>query len=336
MKCPNHLTRDVAGYCCVCGSFFCQDCFTRHEGNLYCKKHYKPVAQELEREQRLTEGRKRRSRHALVVHFRNGQEAQGACRTMNLRDFGFHLECENDDGVATGETLRVRFEDIKYVCHVKSYDGEFEPGENTQDYTPGGTDIVAEFEDGEVIEGKTMNLYNPDHPRFYLIPKDMLSNNINVLIESSALSRVYTPEQYEEMGRLQEQLPPGDDADGGGKKTPVQLEQDESMGDFYFEQRNYQPAMEQYALASQKHPDSVRIRRKLVVATINVGIGFIKSRDYPDALKYMERALEIDPGNPHAEKKAKQLQKVIEKTQRRMKAYLEGNLVPEEKKRDQR
>ncbi|MCH7910014.1 MAG: hypothetical protein IIB38_10400 [Candidatus Hydrogenedentes bacterium] len=74
----------------------------------------------------------------------------------------------------------------------------------------------------------------------------------------------------------------------------------------------------------------------MVVSTINAGIGFIKSRDYPDALKYMERALEIDPGNHHAEKKAKQLRKVIEKTQRRMKAYLEGSLNTETEKRDRR
>lgn len=335
MKCPNHLTRDVAGYCSVCGSFYCQDCFTRHEGNLYCKKHYKPIGEKLELERKLTEGRRRRSRHAQVVHFRNGQTAQGACRTMNLRDTGFHLECENDDGTATGESLRVRFEDVKYICHVKSYDGKFEPSENVQEYTPGGTDVVVEFEDGEVLKGKTMNLYNPDHPRFYLIPKDETSNNINVLVESSAVSGVYTLEQYKEKSRLDAQPSQGD-GDGAGKRERVQLEQEESMGDFYFEQRNYQPATEQYSLARQNHPDSPRIRRKLVVSTINAGIGFIKSRDYPDALKYMERALEIDPGNHHAEKKAKQLRKVIEKTQRRMKAYLEGSLNTETEKRDRR
>ena len=333
MKCPNHLTRDVAGYCCICGSFYCQDCFTRHEGNLYCKKHYKPIAVKLDHERRLTEGRKRRSRHALVVHFRNGEKTQGVCRTMNLRDSGFHLECENDDGTATGETLRVRFEDLKCICHVKSYDGKSDPGENLQEYNPGGTDVVVEFEDGEVLKGKTMNLYNPDHPRFYLIPEDETSNNINVLIENSAVSRVYTPEEYKEKALLQAQSAQGD-GDGAGKRGPVQLEQEESMGDFYFEQRNYQPAVEQYMQARQKYPDSTRIRRKLVVSTINVGIGFVKSRDYPDALKYMEQALEIDPENPHAMKKAQQLRKVIEKTQRRMKAYLEGNLITESKKRD--
>ena len=142
MKCPNHLTRDVAGYCCVCGSFYCQDCFTRHEGNLYCKKHYKPIGDKIEHERKLTEGRKRRARNALVVHFRNGRRAQGACRTMNLRNSGFHLECEDESGVATGETLRIRFEDLKCICHVKSYDGNFDPNEDFQACFPHVAHIV--------------------------------------------------------------------------------------------------------------------------------------------------------------------------------------------------
>ena len=333
MRCPNHLTRDVAGYCCVCGSFYCQDCFTRHEGNLYCKKHYKPIADKIEHEHTLAEGRKRRARHALVVHFRNGERAQGACRTMNIRDFGFHLECEGEDGTATGETIRIRFEDLKCICNVKSYDGNFDPTENFQEYTSGGTDVVIEFSDGEVLKGKTMNLYNPEHPRFYLIPEDENSNNINVLVENAAVSRVYTLEEYQEKTRQEVPSVTGD-GEGSVKREPTKLEQEESMGDFYFEQRNYQPACEQYMLAREKFPDSARIRRKVVVACVNVGIGFVKSRDYPDALRWMEKALEIDPENPHALKKAKQLQKVIEKTQRRMKAYLEGSLVTDMKKRD--
>ena len=94
----------------------------------------------------------------------------------------------------------------------------------------------------------------------------------------------------------------------------------------FVEQHNYPAAREQYQLASAKHSDSGRIHRKLLVSTLNVGIGYIKSRDYPKALAWMEMALELDPDNPHAKKKAKQLRRVIEKTQRRMKQYLEEGL----------
>ena len=325
MKCPNHITRDVAGYCSVCGSFFCQDCLTRHEGNLFCKKHYKPIQSKLNRDQKISEGKRRRARHALVVHFRNGQHAQGVCRAMNIRDSGFHLECENTDGTATGETLRIRFEDLKCVCNVKSYDGNFDPSESFPEYAPGGEDVVIEFRDGEILEGKTMNLYNPDHPRFYVIPKELDSNNINVLIESSAVSHIYTPEQYAAKLTEEKEVKPVDVARSEGQER-VELGQEESMGDFYFEQRSYQPAFEQYLQAREVHPESARIRKKTVVAAVNVGIGHIKTRDYPAALQWMEQALDIEPDNPHALKKAKQLRKVIEKTQRRMQAYMEGTL----------
>ena len=68
---------------------------------------------------------------------------------------------------------------------------------------------------------------------------------------------------------------------------------------------------------------SVRLNKKIVVSLINIGIQYIKSRDYPVALEYMDRALERDPNNPHAKKKTKQLRKVIEKTQRQMREYHE-------------
>lgn len=330
MKCPNHITHEVAGYCCVCGSFYCQDCLTRHEGNLYCRKHYKPIAEQLGKDERLAAGRKRRSRHALVVHFLNGQQAQGVCRAMNLRDMGFHLETEDLNGNSTGESVRIRFEDVKCVCNVKSYDGNFDKNENYQEITSGGTEVFVEFRDGEVIEGRTMNLYNPDHPRFYLIPNDRSSNNINILVEQRAVGGVYSPEEYAE--RSQSETAQTAQTETQPTKDTAQLEQEESMGDFYFEQRNYPPAVEQYRLALNKYPDSPRIRRKIVVALINVGIGHVKSRDYPDALACMDKALEIDPDNPHAKKKADQLRKVIEKTQRRMKAYLDGSLVTEKKR----
>ena len=334
MKCPSHITREVAGYCCVCGSFYCEDCLTRHEGNLYCRKHYKPIGEKIEREQKLQEGRKRRARQSLVIQFKNGQQAQGVSRTMNLRDTGFHLECEDNDGVATGQTIRVRFEDVRCVCHVKSYNGDFNASESDQEYAPGGSDVIVEFRDGEILRGKTLNLYNPDHPRFYVIPDDPASNNINVLVEQSAVQSIYSPEAYEEkvqaVAAAEKAVPSS--AKEEGNRT-VSLEQEESMGDFYFEQRNYLPAVEQYRLAYEKHPGASRIRRKLIVTTINVGIGHIKGREYPDALRWMKRALELDPENEHAKKKEKQLRRVIEKTQRRMQAYLDGSLVTDVKKR---
>lgn len=326
MKCPNHLTRNVAGYCCVCGSFFCEDCLTQHEGNAYCRKHYKPIAAKLEEERQRAEARKRHARHALVVHFRDGHREQGVCHAMNVRESGFHLEIEDDNGVATGQTQRVRFADVKCVCNVKSYTGKFDPSEAYQEYTPGGSEIVVEFQDGEIVEGTTMNVYDPDQARFYLIPKDPNTNNINILVEHAATAGVYTREEWEARKTAERERRREERAAPVAEVEHTELSQEETMGDFYFEQHNYQPALEQYTIAAEKFPRSSRLRKKRLVATINVGIAHMKRRDYPKALEWMEKALEIDPDNPHALKKAKQLRKVIEKTEKRMKAYYEGKL----------
>ncbi len=325
MKCPNHLMRNAAGYCCVCGSFFCEDCLTRSDGNLYCPRHYKPIAAKLEEEQRRAESRKRHSRHALVAYFKNGSHEQGVCHAMNIRESGFHLTCEDNNGVATGKTARIRFSDVKYIANVKSYTGKFDKTQPTHSYSPGGTELVVEFDDGEIIEGTTVHAYDPDAPRFYIIPKDPNSNFINVLVESASVKGTYSPDDWAAKKAAHEEKKRQLKAEGQHVGiTPTS--QEETMGDFYFEQHNYSGALEQYRVAFRRSPESLRLKKKLLASTINVGISFIKRRDYPKALEWMEKAQEIDPDNDAAKRKAKQLRRVIEKTQRAMQAYREGTL----------
>ncbi len=325
MKCPNHLLRNAAGYCCVCGSFFCEDCLTRHEGNLYCPKHYKPIAAKHEEELKRAESRKRHARHALIAYFKDGHREQGVCHAMNIREPGFHLSCEDDRGATTGKTARIRFADLRCVANVKSYTGKFDKSQPQEEHTQGGTEVVVEFEDGEVIDGRTVHVFDPDAPRFYLIPKDPNSNYINVLVERSALSGIYSPDEWASRKAAAENKRRQLKAEGQVVgSTPTS--QEETMGDFYFEQHNYTGALEQYRVAARRAPDSPRLKKKSLAATLNIGIGHVKRRDYPKALEWMEKALEIDPDNDAAVRKAKQLRKIIEKTTRRMQAYKEGTL----------
>ena len=176
-----------------------------------------------------------------------------------------------------------------------------------------------------------MHPHVPSELRFYLIPNDTLSNNINLLVEQSSIEGIFTPDEYgEELKREKQEKKnrrSAEHAESNGEGQPVveepPLGQEESMGDFYFETHNYPSALEQYAMARSKHIQSIRLKRKVVVTTVNIGIQFIKSREYPKALEYMERALELEPKNPHAYKKAKQLRKTIDKTERRMREYYE-------------
>ncbi len=333
MKCPNHLLRNAAGYCCVCGSFFCEECLTRHENNLYCPKHYKPIAAKLAENERLQQGRKRHQRHALVVHFRDGKCEQGVSHAMNAREAGFHLTCEDNNGIATGKTVRVRFADVKYVANVKSYTGKFDPSESFAEYQVQGSPVVIEFKDGETVEGRTVQRYNPDEPRFYIVPNDPKSNNINLLVEQSAVKAVFSAAEWAAQQAAKKEQ--AKQAKAAGVATPTAATQEETMGDFYFEQHNYTGALEQYQVAIRKHPDSLRLRKKVLAASLNIGIGFVKRRDYPKALEWMNKALEVDPDNDVAKRKAKQLTKVIEKTQRRMQAYREGTLFSATKDEDE-
>ena len=340
MKCPNHLLTNVAGYCAVCGMFACESCLTVHEGNKYCARHYKPIADKLKAQAQSTEIRKKHGRQHLIIHFSNGENAYGIARNLNTREVGFFLEVEDPEAGLTGETLRVHFDQVKYIANVKSYSGKVDPTQEHPQYNPTGSPIVIRFQDGEILEGTTMHNYVPTEPRFYLIPHDPMSNNINVLVEKTSIDRVFTPEGYEDERRLEKErkkelkaqkkdsqlnrrASDGDsDLQEAGATEPA-LSQEESMGDFYFETHNYPNALEQYVAAYQKAPHSVRLSKKVSVSNYNIGVQFIKSREFPKALEYMEQSLAMDPNNPHAKKKAKQLRKTIEKTERRMREYYE-------------
>ena len=319
MKCPNHLRTEAAGYCCVCGTFFCEACLTRHEGQVYCKRHYKPIAQKMERAQKHEEVKKRHGRHNLVVRYVDGRIEKGICFMLNPESSGFTLECVNAQGATLDKTVRIRFSELKALFTVKSFDGKFDKNERYSEYTPGGSNVFVKFKDGEVIEGATLQAYNPDATRFYMIPIDAKSNNITILIEGAAVEAVYTPEEY---AQLEAKKPAkNEESVAPVTKDTTGIGQEESMGDFYFETRTYGTAQEQYLLALRSHPDSQRLKTKVAVASINIGIQHIKKREYPKALACMETALDSDPTNIHAKKKAKQLQKIIEKTERRMRAY---------------
>ena len=276
----------------------------------------------LKQQQKTDEARKRHGRHHLLVYFKDGRKAQGTCRSMNLKEPGFFLECEDNQGISTNESIRVSFDEIKMVCNVKSYTGNFDKRESYQEYAAGGSHIIVRFFDREIVEGVTMNAYVPNNQRFYLIPRDPSSNNINILVETSAIDSVFTPEEY--LAQQHEKKEKKQSTNESVTEEPVkdvELGQEESMGDFYFETHNYPSACEQYLLAEKQNADSPRIEKKIVVAIVNIGIQYIKTRDYRQALQYMEQALERDPDNPHAKKKAKQLKHTIEKTERRMRDY---------------
>jgi tetratricopeptide (TPR) repeat protein len=262
---------------------------------------------ERQAQRRHNDARKRRQR--LVVRFQDGHTENGICFALNAKEPSFHLDRVDENEVATGETVTVHFSDIKAVFYVKSFDGKFDKSFQYNEWSPEGGEIIVEFKDGEVIRGYCLHHYDPNVPRFSVIPEEENSNNISILVEATAVLGVYTPEEYKRRRVEKQQEVQKDEA--GAKLT-----QEETMGDFYFETRNYDGALEQYEVAYQKFPKSKRLRKKTLYTKYNIGVSMIKRREYVKALEYMEEVMKFDPRNEKVRKKTHQLRKIVEKMER--------------------
>jgi len=316
MRCPNHLLTEVVGYCSVCGQFGCGDCITNHEGALYCPKHYKPIAEKMERQKRHEELLKRPERQRLVVRKKNGESLFGVSFAMNHKSDGFHLDLLDQQGEPMGKTEYVPFEDLKGVFYVKSFDGQFDASLKYREWHPQGSAVVVEFEDGEMLHGHTYQPYRKSEPRFHLIPDDPHSNNISILVEASALKRVMSTEEYKQQRRedldkyIQEHYEEG--------RTREEL-----CGDYHFERREYGRAVKQYNLALETAEESRgRLRKKLSSAQYNVGVRHLKQHEYTKSLACMKAALESDSENARAKEKYDKIKRFLKK-----RGHREPNLV---------
>lgn len=258
-----------------------------------------------EEEKRQSERRKKHPRQRLVVHFADGHVAYGISFHSNPKESTFHLDCTDVSGASTNERLTVEFRDIKAVFYVRSFDGKFNKHEPRPEVAAEGPELIVEFEDGENLRGHTTQNYRDDDPRFLLVPNDSNSNNISILVERAATVHVLTPKAYEAKAREEK-------VERAKEGAPSTLCQEETMGDFYFETRNYPGALQQYEEANKKEPNSARIKRKVMVTKYNIAMQYVKRRDYRTALVKMNEVLELDPRNEHALKKVKKLRKIME------------------------
>ncbi|HIJ66542.1 MAG TPA: hypothetical protein HPP77_11400 [Candidatus Hydrogenedentes bacterium] len=263
---------------------------------------------EIQQRRRHKAVRERHARQRLVVRYKDGRVQPGICYALNPLGPDFHLDLVDENGVSVDKTVRVMFNDLKAVFSVKSFDGKFDKSAHYREREPEGDEVVVKFDDGEILRGCSLRRYDPAEPRFFLIPNDPTGNNISVLVERSAVDTIYTAEDYEALLAEKKRKLQETQQSGG-------LCQAETMGDFYFETRNYDAALEQYAIASENNPHSARVRKKMLASQFNIGVQHIKRREYAQALKFMQRVLEADPGNKHARKKIHQLRRILEKEQ---------------------
>ena len=252
--------------------------------------------------------RAKRPRLRLAVRFADGETIQGSCFALDPREHGFHLEIVDEQGKTTGETRQVRFSDLKAVFHIKSFDGHFHKSQFPLSEVEPAHERVIEFRDGEVFRGYCRRPLDVESTRFFININEPDSNNIAALIEKSAVQAIYTPEEYrDKLERQREEWKRKGAASG--------LSQEETMGDFYFETRDYSTALAYYKAATRIDTRSTRLVKKQLATEYNIGVQHIKRREYAQALEYMEKVLKVDPSNPQALKNAQKLRKIVEREQ---------------------
>lgn len=306
MECSEHPTKEVVGYCSVCGDLGCDECIHEHEGQLYCNTHFKPFREAMERKQKYEAQLARPERQRLVVRMNSGDTLYGVCFALNIKHDAFHLDLVDKRGQPQGKTKRVAFKDLKAIYYVKSFDGNFDQSIAYREPHVPGPAVVVEFADGEILRGNTFNNYREDQPRFYVIPEDDKSNNISVLVERAAVVGVYDPETYREQKHHALEAYVKEHCKGD-------IQREECVGDYYFQQHDYQRSLKHYKAQVRESGDAPRLMKKMLSAQYNIGINHIKAHHYERALEYMEAILAVDPDNAKANQKAVKLRAALER-----------------------
>jgi tetratricopeptide (TPR) repeat protein len=258
------------------------------------------------KKKRHTELMSRPERQRLVVHSKQGETACGVCFALNVASEGFHLDLVDRHGQPQGKTTFIRFEELKAVFYVKSFDGKYDTHLQYREPVAMGSSVVVEFRDGEIMYAETTQTYARQQPRFHVIPQDVSTNNISVLVERSAIKGIYSKDEYEK--RKNQEL-----------ESYVQSHlveghsREELVADYHFDKHDYSRALKHYVVAMQASPDSARVRKKLISTHYNVGMRHIKNHEFNRATSCMKRILEIDPENSRAKRKLGKLKDHIKR-----------------------
>jgi len=234
--------------------------------------------------------RQKRERQKLVVRTKKGELFYGMCFALNKAALGFHLDLQNKNGLPLNRTQHILFSDIKAVFYVKSFDGRFNPEEFQQETMPRNKPVAVEFNDGETMLGRPVHATWQDDPRFFIVPEEKDGNNIMILVERSTVTAIHDLEEYKKQRQ-------NEFSDYVRKHRKPGMSKEESVGDFYFSERDYSNALRHYRSAKDQEGITESLKKKLCASMYNLGMRYIKQKEYPRALKMMEHALEIDAGH---------------------------------------
>jgi hypothetical protein len=123
--------------------------------------------------------------HLIVAHLKDGKVLKGLSLDVDIKKPLCHLRTES------GGMVEIALADAKALFFVKTASGRKEHRESSE-IVPGDSRLVGTrrvrviFADGEEIVG-LMNRYPPITPYFYMLPVDLESNNIRILVNRAAV-----------------------------------------------------------------------------------------------------------------------------------------------------
>lgn len=236
----------------------------------------------------------------VVVKTKRGELKYGLCNALDTEASSFEIFLHDKQGAPLNQRVLIAFEELKALFLVKHFEGHLSNVANHVADLPPSPPIAIEFNDGEVIVGRPMEPQWERAAHILLRPEDSSSNNFLILVERSAVKALLSFEAYQ---RKQQQ-----------EFTAFTVQhrkegetQEECLGDFYFSRHDYLRAEQHYRNALEQSVSNPRIKRKLCATKYNIGIRYIRQRQYVNALRYMELVVALDPTHQEALEKISKL-----------------------------
>ena len=127
-------------------------------------------------------------RRLVVARFLDGRMIKGTTQDFLPNRPNFHIQEGGDPGAVP---QLVELTALKAIFFVKSFTGDPTHVEDLslEKARGQGRKVRITFIDNEVIAGFAMG-YNPTKPGFFLFPADSVSNNAQVFVVNSAVSKL--------------------------------------------------------------------------------------------------------------------------------------------------
>lgn len=124
----------------------------------------------------------------VVARYRDGRLVKGISLDLDPTKPTCHVRPPG------GKVAEVKLADLKALFIVKSLEGNPAHDEATtfdaeDRRSAGSTKVEIRFQDGERLVGFT-NRFPPNRPHYFVVPADLKSNNIRILVNSQAVTSI--------------------------------------------------------------------------------------------------------------------------------------------------